>query len=241
MQTNTREGTYVKLSEYHGKGGEDVMVWCEEVDRVARTNNWRDARVHTIVAASLRGAATDYYEEQRVNVTGWTGGNAANNLRDLLIEQFASDSTKDVWYGDYLNCRQGITESVEEYSNCFKKLQKKVDPNNGTPVANTIWQFLSGLNPAIALIVYASTSGNLNAAVETAKSIEVGYKITQRNVQQQSNLALQQAASQKDSMKVLTATIEKLLRQKEEEKYPTTRPEGSINIRCWRCNEIGHF
>ena len=133
-------------------------------------------------------------------------------MRNLLVARFASDSTKDVWYGDYLNCRQGIIESVEEYGNCFKKLQKKVDPNNGTLAANTIRQFLSGLNPTIALIVYASTSGNLNAAVEAAKSIEAGYKITQRNVQQQSNLVLQQVAPKKDSMKVLTATIEKLLR-----------------------------
>ncbi len=138
MHTNAKEGTYARLSEYHGKSGEDVMAWCEEVDRVASANNWRDARIHTIVAAYLRGAAADYYEEQRININGWTGGNAANNLKDLLIERFASDSTKDVWYGDYLNCRQGITESVEEYSNRFKKLQKKVDPNNGTPVANTI-------------------------------------------------------------------------------------------------------
>src|SRR6266540_6673443 len=211
MHTNAKEGTQARLSEYHGKSGEDVMAWCEEVDRVAAANNWRDARIHTIVAAYLRGAAADYYEEQRVNINGWTGGNAANNLKDLLIERFASDSTKDVWYGDYLNCRQGITETVEEYSNRFKKLQKKVDPNNGTPVANTIRQFLSGLNPAIAPIVYASTPGNLNAAVETAKSIEAGYKITQRNVQQQSNHALQQVAPQKDSMEALTATIEKLL------------------------------
>ena len=134
-----------------------------------------------------------------------------------------------------------MTESVEEYDNHFKKLQKKVDPNNGTPAANTIWQFLSRLNPTVTPIVYASSSGNLNAAVETAKSIEAGYKITQRNVQQQSNLALQQVAPQKDSIEVLTATIEKLLQQKKEEKYPTTRPEGSINVRCWRCNEIGHF
>jgi len=241
MHTNAKEGTYARLSEYHGKSGEDVMAWCEEVDRVAAANNWRDARIHTIVAAYLRGAAADYYEEERVNINGWTGGNAANNLRDLLIDRFASDSTKDVWYGDYLNCRQGITESVEEYGNRFKRLQKKVDPNNGTPAANTIRQFLSGLNPTIAPIVYASTPGNLNAAVDAAKSIEAGYKITQRNVQQQSNHALQQLASQKDSMEVLTATIEKLLRQKEEEKYPTTWPGGSINVRCWRCNEIGHF
>src|SRR6266498_4098565 len=42
-------------------------------------------------------------------------------------------------------------------------------------------------------------------------------------------------------MEVLTATIEKLLCQKEEEKYLIIWPEGSINVRYWRCNEIGHF
>src|SRR6266540_2492353 len=96
MHTNAKEGTYARLSEYHGKSEEDVMAWCEEVDRVASANNWRDARVHTIVAAYLRGAAADYYEEERGNITGWTGGNVTNNLKDLLIDRFASDSTKDV-------------------------------------------------------------------------------------------------------------------------------------------------
>src|SRR6266540_498222 len=175
MHANARESVNAKLTEYHGKSEEDVMAWCEEVDRVAAANNWRDARVHTIVAAYLRGAAADYYEEERVNITSWSGGNAANNLRDLLIDRFASDSTKDVWYGDYLNCRQGITELVEEYGNRFKKLQKKVDPNNRTPAANTDRKFLSELNLTITSIVYASTPRNLNAAVEAAKSIEAGY------------------------------------------------------------------
>ncbi len=73
-------------------------------------------------------------------------------------------------------------ESVKEYSNRFKKLHKKVDPNNRTPAANTICQFLSRLNPMIALMVYASRPENLNVAINTAKSIEAGYKITQKNV-----------------------------------------------------------
>src|SRR6266540_3538673 len=61
MHTNVKKGTYAKLSEYYGKSGEDVMAWCEEVDRVISANNWRDARVHTIVAVYLRRAAADYY------------------------------------------------------------------------------------------------------------------------------------------------------------------------------------
>src|SRR6266511_2197008 len=54
MHTNAREGTLAKLSEYHGKSEEDVMAWCKEVDRVATANNWRDGRIHTIIAAYLR-------------------------------------------------------------------------------------------------------------------------------------------------------------------------------------------
>jgi len=72
------------------------MAWYEEVDRVAMANNWRDARIHTIVAAYLRGTTADYYEKEKININRWAGGNATNNLRDLLIAQFASDSTKDI-------------------------------------------------------------------------------------------------------------------------------------------------
>jgi len=70
MQTNIREGTYAKLSEYYGKSEEDVMAWCEKVERVATANNWRNARIHTIIAAYLKGAAVDYYEEESANIIG---------------------------------------------------------------------------------------------------------------------------------------------------------------------------
>ena len=68
MQTNAREGTYAKLSEYHSKSGENVMAWCEEVDRVATVNNWRDGRIYTIVAVYLKRTAADYYEEEKINI-----------------------------------------------------------------------------------------------------------------------------------------------------------------------------
>ncbi len=58
-----------------------------------------------IVATYLRGVTTDYYEEECGNINAWADGNAANILKDLLIAQFTSDNTKNVWYDDYLNCR----------------------------------------------------------------------------------------------------------------------------------------
>ncbi len=74
-------------------------------------------------------------------------------------------------------------KSVKEYDNRFKKLYKKVDPNNKMLVANTLHQFLSELNPTIVLLVYASELADLNVAVNTIKNIEVEYKIIQKNIQ----------------------------------------------------------
>src|SRR6266498_4378531 len=92
MHTNAKEGIYARLSEYHSKSEEDIMAWCKEVDRVTMANNWRDARIHMIIAAYLRGAAADYYEEEKININGWSGENTANNLRDLLVARFTLDS-----------------------------------------------------------------------------------------------------------------------------------------------------
>src|SRR6266542_7005804 len=65
IQTNVKKGTHARLSEYHGKSREDVIVWYEEVERVAEANNWRAVRIHTIVIAYLKGVTADYYEEKR--------------------------------------------------------------------------------------------------------------------------------------------------------------------------------
>ena len=104
MQTNIKKGTYIRLSEFHSKSKKDVTEWTEEIRRVATVNNWRATRIYTIIAAYLKDTAADYFKEVRGNVQQWDGGNAANNLKDLLIAQFVSDSTKDIWYSDYLNC-----------------------------------------------------------------------------------------------------------------------------------------
>ena len=65
-----REATHAKLSEFHDKSEEDVIA----------------ERIYMIVAAYLK----------EVVINQWAGGNATNNLRDLLIKKFALDSTKDI-------------------------------------------------------------------------------------------------------------------------------------------------
>jgi len=59
-------------------------------------------------------------------------------LKDLLIVRFTFDNIKDIWYVNYLNCKQEIIELVEEYSNYFKRLYQKIDFNAGILIINTI-------------------------------------------------------------------------------------------------------
>ncbi len=84
-----------------------------------------------------------------------------------MIEWFTSNSVKDIWYNDYLNCQQGLAESIKKYSNCFKHFYKKVNSNMRILVANTIRQFLSRLNSTITLLVYASILVNLQVTVNS--------------------------------------------------------------------------
>ena len=51
----------------------------------------------------------------------------------------------------------------------FQRLQRKTDTNERTPIANVVQQFLTGLNPTIAPMVYAMVPAMLQAAIDTAK------------------------------------------------------------------------
>ncbi len=69
-------------------------------------------------------------------------------------------------------------KSIEEYNNHFKRLFKKVNPNNETLAANTIQQFLNRLNLIIAFLIYVEMPATLQVVIDTTKSIKAGYKIT---------------------------------------------------------------
>jgi len=130
-----------------------------------------------LIGAHLKGVTADFYKENRGTFTQWIGGANDTNLKEGLIERFASAATKNTWYVDYLNCNQGLTETIEKYTNRFKKLFKRVDPNAATPVANVIRQYMTGINLSIVSLVYTRGSVTLQAAIDTVKSIEAGFKI----------------------------------------------------------------
>src|SRR6266540_4251621 len=94
-------------------------------------------------------------------------------------------------------------------------------------------QFLTGLNPTMAPMVYTTAPATLQAAIDTAKQYEAGFMMTQPKT---SNYAKTEVTGQ---LEVLTATVQQLLRKKEEKAYP--RLSNRNNNNCFRCEESGHF
>ncbi len=66
-------------------------------------------------------------------------------------------------------------------------------------------QFLTGLNPTMTPIVYATAPATLQVAIDTAKRYEAGFMITQPKT---SNYAETEVIGQ---LEVLTATVQQLL------------------------------
>ncbi len=46
------------------------------------------------------------------------------------------------------------------------------------PITNVVRQFLTGLNPTMALMVYATAPATLQAAIDIAKWYEAGFMMT---------------------------------------------------------------
>src|SRR6266540_2276810 len=82
-------------------------------------------------------------------------------------------------------------------------------------------------------MVYAIALATLQAAIDTAKRYEAGFMMTQSKT---SNYAETEVIGQ---LEVLTATVQQLLRKKEEEAYSRQNNRSSNN--CYRCGEPGHF
>src|SRR6266540_3182946 len=195
-------------------------------------NNVADGRKVAVAAAHLRDAAAEWYEADKANINWYTDNNAGSFIRRIRA-RFTSDAQKDQWYAELHQLKQTPGQSVDDYANKFQRLQRKTDANGRTLIANVVRQFLIRLNPTMAPIVYATALATLQVVIDTAKRYEAGFMITQSKI---SNYAETEVIGQ---LEVLIATVQQLLRKKEEEAYSRQNNRSSNN--CYRCGEPGHF
>src|SRR6266542_4395559 len=84
----------------------------------------------------------------------------------------------------------------------------------------------------MAPMVYATAPATLQATIDTTKRYKAGFMMTQPKT---SNYAKTEMTGQ---LEVLTATVQQLLRKKEEEAYPRQNNRGN---NCFRCRKPEHF
>src|SRR3990170_6342330 len=104
-----------------------------------------------------------------------TGTNGEQNFVDLFEARFISETKKNQWYQELTSLRQQTDESVDSYANKFKKLVTRVGL---TDDAQKKRMFLMGLNPAYTPLVYSQNPADLDATVNSARTIEIGYNFT---------------------------------------------------------------
>src|SRR6185369_10738344 len=169
-----RETSTAKVVDFYGKDEEDPVEWLTSFTRAANTNRWTtEARKCQVAAGYLKGAAADWYDGVSIAINGnWDTANNGNNFVALFNGRFVNETKKNQWYQELAGLRQLSNESVDSYANKFKKLVTRVGMTDNNQQKR---MFLMGLNPAYTPLVYSSNPGNLDAAIVSARAVEVGF------------------------------------------------------------------
>jgi hypothetical protein len=169
------EKSTIKVDYFSGAENEDPVEWLTAFERAAITNRWNDeARKKALAEGHLRGAAADWFDSVTTAMEDhWnTGTNGDQNFVDLFKARFISKTKKNQWYQELTSLRQQTDESVDSYTNKFKKLVTRVGL---TDDAQKKRMFLMGLNPAYTPLVYSQNPADLDATVNSARTIKIGY------------------------------------------------------------------
>ena len=73
-----RENNLVKIETFSGKDDEDAVDWVQQFEAAAQANGWNEDRLVAIAAGHLRGAALDWYLDQKGLIEHFNHANDAN-------------------------------------------------------------------------------------------------------------------------------------------------------------------
>jgi hypothetical protein len=150
----------------------------------------------------------------------------------------------------YKACRQA-GRTVDEYSIDFQQLWWKIDPQRAMPNESVLADYLSGLDPNIAMLVYGLAPLTIDDAIDKAKKVELGQMNAANTIQ--ANVRLQQLEQQ-------NFILNHQLVQMQGQGTETPRPQGSAaqkkwtnswdksqheqwraNQTCYNCGKKGHI
>src|ERR1044072_3660366 len=143
-----------------------------------------------IVGGYLTGAATKWYDSVKHLVTAWKG---LFGFESIFLGKFALATRRNTWYMKYKVCKQA-GRTIDAYSIKFKQLWWKIDPQRVMPMESVLADYLFGLNPNIAMLVYGLAPLTIDDPIDKAKKVELGQMSASNALQ--ANVRLQQLEHQ---------------------------------------------
>jgi hypothetical protein len=132
---------------FSGKLDEDVNAFVEQLRDYITFNKWTDEETCDQLLVILKGAALEWYKEQRAIAVqdGIWDKLDLEEILGALIEKFTPSN--DLYYrmNSMSTAKQKKGESSEEYYYRIKKLAKSVDPNMKPDIIK--YHFIQGLLP----------------------------------------------------------------------------------------------
>ena len=115
----------VDVPIFHGSDNEDPTEWIELFIQAHTANGWpnQDARKIALAGGHMREAARDWFQRLPNAVNAFrNNGNNAVSFYHTFINYFSTDAKKRQWTRELQSIKQLNGESVEAYTNRFRKL-----------------------------------------------------------------------------------------------------------------------
>ena len=261
------ERNTIKVDTFSGKDSEDPIAWLKDFERAAEVNRWTtEARKCTVAGAYLKSNAADWYDAIKANIAdNWDTDNGGQNFVALFKHRFAGETKKNQWYHELNTLRQGGDESVDEYTHKFRTLVDRIELQDAAQKKRL---YIMGLLPAYTPLVYTQNPADVDAAVEAARRVELGYgfasgskKKTSTTIDRSNNIGhdllenspvtskeLEDLSKKLEQLTVNYANIASALLVQPTNRNDSTRTfnrnggrRNTSQLTCYNCNKVGHI
>src|SRR4051794_16994416 len=165
-----------------------------------------------IAGGFLENVAADWYEDNTF-AQGWKFAADEDDAETFVfkfINHFSTIEQQNKWHYELNDILQERDEKVESYSNRFKRLRKKVNPDSNLPGSYIIRLFLKGLKKDLMQYVTASKPADIDEAIQEAIDYEAGIYFEKQAERQERQVDRKVRAPTDDALEAMTKQMEKL-------------------------------
>ena len=152
-----------KLKEFSGEGSPDVVHWLRQIEMLATANNWNEQAQICQACAALTGNACYWLDS--VILSTW------QDFKEQIVARYGENP--DTIAQKLYNCKQGVTETVAQFTDRFRQLASKLaQANNPLPPSLLLSFFVQGLKHDLKHKLIIKHPRTLDEAVTDAKYLE---------------------------------------------------------------------